>query len=127
MRAPSPLPAAGSGTVFLTEGGSETEIMYRHGFELPEFALFPLLDIPSAVAALRDMFRAQLDVAAEFGLGFLLTGLDYRASPDWGAKLGYSARSEEHTSELQSLMRISYAVFCLNKKKSATNHESINL
>src|SRR3546814_2864023 len=30
-------------------------------------------------------------------------------------------RSEEHTSELQSLMRISYAVFCLNKKKTATN------
>src|SRR3546814_9848161 len=29
-------------------------------------------------------------------------------------------RSEEHTSELQSLMRISYAVFCLKKKKSAT-------
>src|SRR3546814_1526907 len=29
----------------------------------------------------------------------------------------YSARSEEHTSELQSLMRISYAVFCLKKKK----------
>src|SRR3546814_1747158 len=28
------------------------------------------------------------------------------------------ARSEEHTSELQSLMRISYAVFCLNKKKN---------
>src|SRR3546814_5685824 len=30
-------------------------------------------------------------------------------------------RSEEHTSELQSLMRISYAVFCLKKKKSYTN------
>src|SRR3546814_4634240 len=29
-------------------------------------------------------------------------------------------RSEEHTSELQSLMRISYAVFCLNKKKETT-------
>src|SRR3546814_7286890 len=29
-------------------------------------------------------------------------------------------RSEEHTSELQSLMRISYAVFCLNKKKTQT-------
>src|SRR3546814_9979890 len=29
-----------------------------------------------------------------------------------------SSRSEEHTSELQSLMRISYAVFCLNKKKT---------
>src|SRR3546814_7285964 len=33
-------------------------------------------------------------------------------------------RSEEHTSELQSLMRISYAVFCLKKKKN-TNRESI--
>src|SRR3546814_4673942 len=31
--------------------------------------------------------------------------------------LAYVARSEEHTSELQSLMRISYAVFCLKKKK----------
>src|SRR3546814_2012117 len=31
--------------------------------------------------------------------------------------LGDAARSEEHTSELQSLMRISYAVFCLKKKK----------
>src|SRR3546814_5240297 len=30
-------------------------------------------------------------------------------------------RSEEHTSELQSLMRISYAVFCLKKKKNKTN------
>src|SRR3546814_2505508 len=33
----------------------------------------------------------------------------------------YGHRSEEHTSELQSLMRISYAVFCLKKKKKANN------
>src|SRR3546814_7593889 len=32
-------------------------------------------------------------------------------------------RSEEHTSELQSLMRISYAVFCLKKKKNKRSHE----
>src|SRR3546814_1915861 len=32
------------------------------------------------------------------------------------------ARSEEHTSELQSLMRISYAVFCLKKKKNTSNN-----
>src|SRR3546814_4631415 len=32
-------------------------------------------------------------------------------------------RSEEHTSELQSLMRISYAVFCLKKKKRLLNHK----
>src|SRR3546814_7531490 len=34
-------------------------------------------------------------------------------------------RSEEHTSELQSLMRISYAVFCLTKKKKKHRHNSI--
>src|SRR3546814_10480566 len=33
-------------------------------------------------------------------------------------------RSEEHTSELQSLMRISYAVFCLKKKKNANRNNS---
>src|SRR3546814_10295996 len=33
-------------------------------------------------------------------------------------------RSEEHTSELQSLMRISYAVFCLKKKKNRNNKET---
>src|SRR3546814_2696472 len=37
-----------------------------------------------------------------------------------------SSRSEEHTSELQSLMRISYAVFCL-KKKTQTNETSHNI
>src|SRR3546814_2865456 len=35
---------------------------------------------------------------------------------------GAEKRSEEHTSELQSLMRISYAVFCLKKKNTARKH-----
>src|SRR3546814_988879 len=35
------------------------------------------------------------------------------------------SRSEEHTSELQSLMRISYAVFCLKKKKNSINHKKV--
>src|SRR3546814_7645890 len=54
----------------------------------------------------------------------------YRAGARGGADAGRARdrrglRSEEHTSELQSLMRISYAVFCLKKKnktKSLTNH-----
>src|SRR3546814_5586529 len=37
-----------------------------------------------------------------------------------GEEIGLRVRSEEHTSELQSLMRISYAVFCLQKKKNTT-------
>src|SRR3546814_5773809 len=38
--------------------------------------------------------------------------------------MGYHGRSEEHTSELQSLMRTSYAVFCLKKKKQSINYPS---
>src|SRR3546814_3407952 len=38
----------------------------------------------------------------------------------------YHARSEEHTSELQSLMRISYAVFCLKKKKKTRRNNEVH-
>src|SRR3546814_3139065 len=39
-------------------------------------------------------------------------------------RLAHAGRSEEHTSELQSLMRISYAVFCLKKKKTTTKTQT---
>src|SRR3546814_3182113 len=45
---------------------------------------------------------------------------------DQGARAGTGERSEEHTSELQSLMRNSYAVFCLKKKTQETNKRSTN-
>src|SRR3546814_10377459 len=56
---------------------------------------------------------------------------DRRRSPEQvaaeeGGRLPALRRSEEHTSELQSLMRISYAVFCLKKKKKTT-HKSSNI
>src|SRR3546814_1382709 len=42
------------------------------------------------------------------------------------ATINLKLRSEEHTSELQSLMRISYAVFCLKKKKTLNNNNKYN-
>src|SRR3546814_2108859 len=44
---------------------------------------------------------------------------------DW-LSLRSNSRSEEHTSELQSLMRISYAVFCLKKKNTATKQQQVH-
>ena len=81
------------GRFYLTEGGTETELMYRHGFELPQFAMFPLLDNPKAVSKMREMFRSYLEVAAKHEFCALMGGLDYRASPDWGELLGYSPAS----------------------------------
>src|SRR3546814_7698735 len=51
-----------------------------------------------------------------------------RGSPRRLAEQDRARRSEEHTSELQSLMRISYAVFCLKKKKNLqSNRTSLNI
>jgi len=83
-------PPRHEGQLFLTDDGIETEIMYKWGFELPHFAMYPLLDNPDAMAAMRGMYRRYLDVVARHRLSALMGGLDYRASPDWGALLGYS-------------------------------------
>src|SRR3546814_1546018 len=50
-----------------------------------------------------------------------LGDLDRRIDEDFD-ELAVRDRSEEHTSELQSLMRISYAVFCLKKKKTTNTY-----
>src|SRR3546814_7097326 len=61
---------------------------------------------------------------ATAGTGSDRVGVPRRQSADQPDTEG---RSEEHTSELQSLMRISYAVFCLKKKKyKQTNTTSMN-
>src|SRR3546814_5409730 len=49
-------------------------------------------------------------------------GTTHETAIAWSERRVEAARSEEHTSELQSLMRISYAVFCLNKKKTITQY-----
>jgi homocysteine S-methyltransferase len=83
-------PERRDGVTYLTEGGQETELMYKHGHELPEFAMFALLDDRRAVADMTAMYTRYLEVADEFGLVPLVGGLDYRASPDWAGKLGIS-------------------------------------
>jgi S-methylmethionine-dependent homocysteine/selenocysteine methylase len=83
---PSPQP----GVLYLTEGGQETELMYKYGHDLPEFAMYPLLDNPRAVGDLVGMYTRVLEIAAAHGCVALIGGLDYRASPDWAAKLRIS-------------------------------------
>src|SRR3546814_4678469 len=61
------------------------------------------------------LFRSRL-----IGRQSLRPERDRACAPDQARKQE-QRRSEEHTSELQSLMRISYAVFCLKKKKMKTN------
>src|SRR3546814_6709518 len=65
---------------------------------------------------LRLAARSRLSEGGGRGRAFLSEGRK---------RLFRNGRSEEHTSELQSLMRISYAVFCLKKKKSQKKNRTI--
>src|SRR3546814_4165181 len=73
---------------------------------------------PRAPAA-RLRTAGDADQAAPEGTLFALAGVSTRSRDTPG-------RSEEHTSELQSLMRISYAVFCLKKKKHHNTNTTHN-
>src|SRR3546814_20337935 len=71
----------------------------------------------------RTMFYASVATGFKSGAFNLLSGFQdalleqvFAFGPE--DSINYEVRSEEHTSELQSLMRISYAVFCLKKKKT---------
>src|SRR3546814_4693420 len=64
-----------------------------------------------------DMLPDHGFIGAEPFINGVAQALVHVAGDPHLAKNGGASRSEEHTSELQSLMRISYAVFCLKKKK----------
>lgn len=82
------LPKLG-GAPFLTDAGLETCLIFHDGFDLPQFASFTLLDDPAGVEGLKAYFRQFLKLAADHDAGFVLDAPSWRASPDWGEKLGY--------------------------------------
>lgn len=73
----------------LTDGGIETSLIYQYGFDLPCFAAFPLLRDDRGRHALRRYFEPFIELASTGGLPFVLDTVTYRASPAWGAQLGY--------------------------------------
>jgi homocysteine S-methyltransferase len=74
---------------YLTDTGLETELIFHQGFDLPEFAAFPLIDDSRGRAALQAYYRSHAAVAAAKGVGFIFESPTWRASRDWGDRLGY--------------------------------------
>ncbi len=72
---------------WVTDGGLETDLLFHHGLDLPEFAAFPL--VTSDPEVLRGYYAGYVDVAARAGAGLVLETPTWRANPDWAAKLGY--------------------------------------
>src|SRR3546814_10201808 len=80
---------------------------------------FDLVGIPSAprgVPQIEVTFDIDANGIVNVGAKDKATGKEQTIRIQASSGLSDAERSEEHTSELQSLMRISYAVFCLNKK-----------
>ena len=77
-------------TVFLTDGGLETWLVFLEQVDLPYFAAFPLLLDKPGRERLGSYFRPYLQIAKEGGVGFILDTPTWRANADWGERLGYS-------------------------------------
>jgi len=80
------------GGIFLTDGGTETTLIFHEGFDLPHFAAFTLLNDAKGRQVLRAYFDRYANIAKTNGTGFILESPTWRASTDWGDKLGYSEK-----------------------------------
>lgn len=78
-------------TLFVTDGGLETTLVFHDKMDLPAFASFPLLETEPGRERLAAYYREYLTHAAEHGLGFILESATWRANRDWAAQLGYGA------------------------------------
>ena len=79
-----------AGGVFLTDSGLETDLIFHHGYDLPFFAAFVLLEDEAGTEVLRRYYREQAAVAVEAGAGFVLEAATWRASPDWARQMGWT-------------------------------------
>ena len=84
------LPQLSGDRPFVTDGGLETTLVFHEGLELPDFAAFDLLKDPAGVDALRRYYAPYVAIARESGTGIVLDTATWRASRDWGERLGYT-------------------------------------
>jgi S-methylmethionine-dependent homocysteine/selenocysteine methylase len=80
-----------SGRPVVTDGGLETDLIYHHDVDMPDFAAFPLVDDTRGRDLLLRYYEDYVDIAARAGAALQLETPTWRASADWGDRLGYSA------------------------------------
>jgi S-methylmethionine-dependent homocysteine/selenocysteine methylase len=85
------LPQLTSDRPFIADGGLETVLIFLDGIDLADFASFPLLDTERGHDALTTYYETYIGLAARHDRGVVLDTPTWRASLDWGARLGYDA------------------------------------
>ncbi|MGN7948429.1 homocysteine S-methyltransferase family protein [Microbacterium sp. 22215] len=76
---------------YVTDGGLETDLIFHHGIDLPDFAAFVLVDQDDGRRLLREYYRGYVEIARAHDAPLRLETPTWRASADWGARLGYDA------------------------------------
>jgi homocysteine S-methyltransferase len=77
-----------AGGRFLADAGVETDLIFNHGIDIPEFAAHTLLPRPAERAALATYFRGHLELARDVGAGFILDSQTWKAHMRWAEDLG---------------------------------------
>lgn len=91
------LPTPG-GLPYVTDGGLENDLIYNRGFDLEQFAAFPLVYDEQGRAALADYYAGYADIARQAGVGLVLAAPTWRANPDWAERIGYDARATDRAN-----------------------------
>ncbi len=79
-----------SGDLFLMDAGLETDIIFNHGVEIPEFAAHTLLPDPKGRETLVNYFRGLLSLAGVTGAGFIFDSQTWKSHMHWAKDLGAS-------------------------------------
>jgi homocysteine S-methyltransferase len=87
-----------AGQPMVTDGGLETDLIYHHDVDLPDFAAFPLVDDQRGRQLLLGYYDEYVAIARRAGAGLQLETPTWRASGDWGDRLGYSAADLERVN-----------------------------
>jgi S-methylmethionine-dependent homocysteine/selenocysteine methylase len=82
-----------SGGLFIKNGGLETTLIFKEGFDLPEFATFDLVNDNEGRKSISRNLQSFAAVARNHSVGIIMEAPTWRASRDWAAKLGYTAET----------------------------------
>lgn len=89
-----------SNDLFLTDSGLETVLIFDNQIDLPDFASFPLLDEVIGRQVLRDYYRRHAAIAKRNSVGIVLETPTWRASADWGERLGFNVEELDRLNRL---------------------------
>ncbi|HYC46496.1 MAG TPA: homocysteine S-methyltransferase family protein [Burkholderiales bacterium] len=98
--------------LFVTDGGIETTLMFHERIDLPYFAAFDVLNRPGGWMTLCRYYEQYAQLARDYELGLVLDSPTWRASADWGARLGYDAvqLADANRRSIQMLVQLRRAL-----------------